>query len=183
MRKNINVDEVILRVILAAGVISVALLAPNCVQLLAPLVKKMDNHRRYQYYVPTRVKLLVKKGLVKMDRNQGQTTVSLTAKGERLLERSRIKNQVAIDSKKWDGKWRVVIFDIKEYRRGERDWLRVELSEFGFIRLQNSVWVTPYDCAEFVDLLKLDIGLDREVIYMVVEKIENDKWLKREFGL
>lgn len=180
MRKNIDVQEVILKTILVAGVISLAVMAPNCVQLLAPLVK---DKRKYRYYVNTRVKSLAKKGLIKIERDGKETMISLTAKGERQLAKAGIKQAIELRNKKWDSKWRVVIFDIKEYKRGERNWLRAELSEFGFIRLQNSVWVTPYDCEEFVDLLKADIGLGREVIYMVVEHIENDKWIKKEFDL
>ncbi len=46
---------------------------------------------------------------------------------------------------KWDHKWRVVIFDIKEIHKYERDRLRDKLKELGFGMLQESVWVTPHD--------------------------------------
>ena len=57
------------------------------------------------------------------------------------------------------------------------------LRSFGFICLQNSVWVYPYECQEIIDLLKQYLELKEEALYMTVESIENDKWLKKEFEL
>ena len=84
---------------------------------------------------------------------------------------------------RWDGKWRLVVFDIREYKRAVRDKVRNELSAFGFRRLQQSVWVYPYDCEEMVVLLKADHRIGREVLYITAGKIENDLWLRSEFGL
>ena len=53
----------------------------------------------------------------------------------------------------------------------------------GFLRLQDSVWVYPYDCEDFVALLKADLRLGREMLYIIAEKIENDGWLRQEFNL
>ena len=43
----------------------------------------------------------------------------------------------------WDGKWRLVIFDVPVGRDSQRDRLRRYLREKGFGYLQNSVWITP----------------------------------------
>ena len=51
-------------------------------------------------------------------------------------------------------KYRVIIFDISEMRRKDRDKLRRIIRGFGFICLQNSVWVYPYHCQEIIELLK-----------------------------
>lgn len=62
-------------------------------------------------------------------------------------------------NKKWDGKWRVVVFDIKEMNRYLRDRLRDKLKELGFGMLQESVWITPHDIGkdmrEFLEERKL----------------------------
>lgn len=52
---------------------------------------------------------------------------------------------------KWDGKWRIVIFDIPERRRAARDLLRHHLKSWGFEIWQQSVWATKRNC---VDLLR-----------------------------
>jgi len=77
----------------------------------------------------------------------------------------------------------VVIFDIKERRKIIREELRKELINLGFRRLQNSVWIYPYECEELIIMLKSYFSIGKDVLYMVVERLENDKWLKRDFGL
>jgi len=52
-----------------------------------------------------------------------------------------------------------------------------------FFRLQDSVWVFPYDCEDFMALPKADLRVGRNVLYVIVEKIENDKHLNEHFGL
>ena len=64
-----------------------------------------------------------------------------------------------------------------------RDRLRITMRGLGFARLQNSVWVYPYDCEDLMALLKADLKLGVAVLYMVVEHIENDKHLRAQFAL
>jgi len=84
--------------------------------------------------------------------------------------------------KRWDRKWRVVIFDIGEKQRRIRDQLRITLNKIGFVKLQKSVWVYPYDCEDFMMLLKANFELGRNLLYLVVDEIEDDQWLKKIFG-
>jgi len=57
------------------------------------------------------------------------------------------------------------------------------MSGLGFVRLQDSVWVFPYDCEDFVALLKADLKIGVAVLYLIVEQIENDKHLRAHFDL
>jgi phenylacetic acid degradation operon negative regulatory protein len=43
----------------------------------------------------------------------------------------------------WDGRWRLVLFDVPESCRARRNQLRRYLRSQGFGYLQNSVWITP----------------------------------------
>lgn len=43
----------------------------------------------------------------------------------------------------WDGKWRMVLFDIGEAQSTQRDRLRRYLRDAGFGYLQHSVWISP----------------------------------------
>lgn len=47
-------------------------------------------------------------------------------------------------SKKWDGRWRVVIFDVSEKDKKRRDQLRQKIFHLGFGMLQESVWISPF---------------------------------------
>ena len=83
----------------------------------------------------------------------------------------------------WDGKWRVVIYDIKEDRKRMRRELREALMHFDFVLIQKSVWVYPYPCESLLATIKADFKIGKEVLYMVVDTLENDKWLRSHFHL
>lgn len=90
---------------------------------------------------------------------------------------------IKIKRKKWDQKWRVVVFDVWENTRSKRDALRYEIKNFGFIQLQRSVWIYPYECAEFIELLKTDLSFGKNIRYMVLEKLDHDDKLRKYFKL
>ena len=85
--------------------------------------------------------------------------------------------------KRWDSRWRVLIFDIPEYRKSLRDKIRNTLRMIGFVHLQHSVWVYPYDCEDLVALLKADFKVGKDMLYMIVEELEGDYKLKSHFDI
>lgn len=64
------------------------------------------------------------------------------------------------EDEKWDGKWRLVIWDIPEKRRKARDLLRHQLKQLGFKKVQNSVWASKKNCTELLKeyIKKVGIG-------------------------
>ncbi len=183
---KIKVAKVILGVVNAAGVLAVAAVAPNALQAIDLFYDK--KKRRYdiykkRYYINTSINKLKDKSLIKFEKEGEKTFVRLTEKGELELSKYRFQEKRIEKPAKWDKKWRVVIFDIKEHRKKTRNGLRRELINLNFVRLQNSVWAYPYECEEIIIMLKSYFGIGKDVLYMVVEKIENDKWLKKDFGL
>lgn len=67
----------------------------------------------------------------------------------------------------WDGKWRLVIWDIPEKRRAARDLLRYKLKQLGFKQWQQSVWASKINCTKLLrDFIK-KVGIEDWV--MVVE--------------
>lgn len=84
----------------------------------------------------------------------------------------------------WDGKWRVVMFDIRERRRKVRSQLRSLLSNAGFLRLQDSVWIYPYPCDEFIGLVRAHLKSGTgEMLSFVAEALESDRPLREHFHL
>ena len=106
-----------------------------------------------------------------------------TRKGEIALGRWKLRNYKIQKPKRWDKKWRVLIFDIAETRKHIRDDIRNSLKKMGLYKLQNSVWAYPYDCEDYTTMLKADSEIGKSLLYMVVDKIEYDIQLKRFFGL
>lgn len=88
--------------------------------------------------------------------------IKLVVNSSRELDK-KMKNA----KKEWDGKWRLVIFDIPEKHRKARNLIRFKLKEWGFKKFQDSVWGTKVSCAaEFRKYIQ-EVGIQDWV--MVVE--------------
>jgi len=177
---KIQYTPIILSTIGAVGILAVGLVAPNAVQMFGPILKKKKNYDP-AYYIRKKIKNLEEKGLVKIFTENGRAVVRLTNKGEKQLDWHRTKEREI--KEKWDGHYRLVAFDVPEHRRGIRNKLRKELLDFGFVQLQRSIWLYPYDCQEFVDLLKADLHIGKDVLIIKANNIENDWWIRRAFQL
>lgn len=182
-KKLASVGKDILITVGILGFVAIAAVSGNAVQLLkyTPLG---NNRRRYKTYEINRsIKKLLDKGFMSKKSHKNIESLVITEKGKKLLQKYELESLVKEKPPKWDKKFRVVIFDISEQRKKTRDRLRMKLRSFGFLCLQNSVWIYPYDCQEIIELLKQYLELKGEVIYMSVDSIENDAWLIESFGL
>jgi Phenylacetic acid-responsive transcriptional repressor len=177
--KKAEIQKIILKTIKLAGMISVATIAPNVLSAMKKL--GLITHPRQIESIKRSRDKLVEKGL--LDNKNGQ--LKITQHGKRYLFKCLTlgENKELNKKKKWDGKWRVLVFDIPEIRRFDRDSIRYALVSIGFMRLQDSVWIYPYNCEDLISLLKADTETDDNVLYMIVEAIENDEPIKKYFGL
>jgi len=181
--KRKNIQKIILNTIFATGVLSVALIAPNVLSVIKQLEGSPKRKKNLKYSINASFTRLQEKRLIEIVEINGKKIARITKKGESKLDFLAKHNFKLKIPNRWDGRWRVVIFDIKESRSKTRFLLRKTLSEIGFIRLQNSVWIYPYDCEDLISLLKADFKIGKDVLYMIVEKLENDWQLKKAFKL
>lgn len=90
----------------------------------------------------------------------------ITQKGEdyadEILSNLKIK-------KSWDGKWRLVMFEIPEKQRTVRDKLRRALNDLGLGILQSSVWISPQDVKQKIDLISQKLKLGNQLKYFEVD--------------
>ena len=179
MRKR-NLRNAALMAIGAAGIIAVAAVAPNMFQILG----RTGALARLKYRSKGVLARLKQKGEIEFVERDGKKYAQLTDRGEKALDLNREKLKI-IDNKpkKWDRRYRLVMFDIPEKHKKVREHLRFEMQEIGFLRIQDSAWVYPYDCEEFIALLKADLHIGKDVLYTVVEEIGNGKWIRKHFGL
>lgn len=178
-----NLQKVVLRTVAAAGFLSVAILAPNAVRMLRSFDGTRERSKNPKYSINSTINKLLEAKLIHFEDSGRGKFVRLTEKGEqklRMLENYGFKFE---KPRKWDGKWRILIFDIKINRNNTRDKLRRTLKAIGFIQLQKSVWVFPYDCEDLILLLKADFKIGKDVLYMIVDMIENDSGIKKLFNL
>jgi len=175
-----NIQALILESLRMAAVMGVAITAPNAIQTL----KKFGLTDTASRNSNRSLKRLLSNGLIEFKvALSGKKFLSITGLGRKKLDYLELNNFFFKKPKFWDGKWRVIIFDIKEKYRYKRDALRAYLVKIGFVKLQASVWVFPYDCEDLLLLLKTDLELGRSLLYVVADTIENDKYLREEFGL
>lgn len=172
-----DIQKAILVSVQVAGLLSVALLAPNSIKYLKSL-GLLPTKRQKDIILRSRQSLLTQ-GLLKYENG----FLKLTEKGEAKLQLLEMKDWKIDKPRRWDGKWRVLIFDIPESRRPLRQKIRNTLSNIGFVKLQDSVWVYPYACEDLVTLLKADFKVGKDLLYLIVDFIENDKNLRKFFGL
>lgn len=181
-RRQRYVQDTVMAAVGVAGVLAVTMLAPNVFQLLPHIMGK----KRYKlaFQTKTAVSRLLVKGHIRFITRDGKKYIELTDVGRRTLALEREKARITdVSRKKWDKRYRLVMFDIPQRRKSTRDRVRLLMHECGFLRLQDSVWVFPHDCEELIALAKADLRIGRDIVYAVVESIENDGWIKRHFGL
>ena len=185
VRRRTNIQKIVLRTIATAGILSVALLAPNALRLLAVTEKGEGKRRRMnpKYLIDTAFGKLRTRGLIMIEEGPGGKIIRLSKEGEHKLGTMLAKSPDTRKHKKWDRRWRMVIYDIPEVRKGTRIALQRTLLAFGFYQLQASVWIYPYECEELLILLKADFKIGKNVLYGVVEKVEGDEKIPEYFDL
>lgn len=173
------VAKTILEIAEVTGMLATALLAPNAV---ASLYGKNATKQK-QWYVWQVIKKLEREGLLERRGRGDSARFELTDKGHDVVASYEIGKLSIRKPLRWDGKWRLVIFDIKEKKRIARDELRDTLDTLGFQKLQRSIWVHPYPCAELISLIKRKHNLSKDILYLEVDVLENDSWLRDVFFL
>jgi len=183
-QRRVPIKNLLLRSLVVAGVISIALVAPKMTRLLKELDRPAKNRAQLYRRITQGVNRLEQDGLVTVSGEYGKRRVEITEKGLEMMERIEFGEYAIPEPAFWDGKWRVLIFDINERRRRVRNQLRRLLDGVGFVRIQDSVWVYPYACDEFISLvrahLKSGVG---EIRFFVAEALESDKGLREHFRL
>ncbi len=113
---------------------------------------------------------------------KGQQVISLTKKGKTKFLKFKLED-ISWESKNWDRKWRLVIYDIGKLKRKSQDRFRRLLKEMNFYPLQKSVYLTPYQCQNEIDYLREYFNLGEEVLLIEVNRLENEKLYVDYFGL
>lgn len=142
--------------------------------------KYYDDDRYDKAEINDRIQYLKSMGMIKMFTENNERFAELSPKGfEKIKE---ISAEIKITRpKKWDKKWRVVIFDILEKFRGSRDSLRLKLVNLGFIKIQKSVYVYPFPCTEEIVTLSRSLGVEKSVTIMIADIIQGEENIIYQF--
>jgi CRISPR/Cas system-associated endoribonuclease Cas2 len=182
---RLPIQTIALRTLYATGAITTALVAPKMLKMF-PAFDRGKNRRKELYWRADQALYRLRdKKLITFSKTDGRRpTVHLTTRGEVEITKIILRQYKISETTIWDGKWRVVIFDIREKRRFIRQKLRTLLAGAGMVRLQDSVWVHPYPCDELVSLLRANLKSGTgELLYFIAEGLESDRHLREHFNL
>ena len=174
-----EIAAVILKTILAVGFVAVALSAPNAVQL-------------FKYFNPrtARERERIKQSFMKLERGgyikrrdalDGYFT--LTQKGKSRAMRYEIEKTKIPRPKKWDDRWRLVMFDVPEKEKRARQAINFALKKIGCVHYQKSVFITPFPCEHEVNFVARCFGVRKYIRIVIADRIEGDTALKTKFNL
>lgn len=179
-KKKKDIQNAVLAAVAITGLLAFAAVAPNALKLLDYLPNEKYN---LKYRMKSVTGRLVAKGYAAWVERDGKKFLRITPAGRKAFAFEQAKVALKNQKKKWDGRWRMIVFDVPERRRPIRNRLRAVMCEIGFVRLQDSVWVYPYDCEDFVALLKAELRIGKDVLYAIADTIEHDKSLRLHFKL
>jgi len=132
---------------------------------------RKDSHKRNTYR-------LMKEGYI---RNSGEN-IEITQKAQRALGRLIDQELKIYKPEQWDKKWRIIIFDIPEKRRSDRNKFRLKLKNLGLEMIQKSVFCYPHDCLREITFLTRHLGIKEYVTYFEASDIVTSKNIFKIFS-
>lgn len=114
------------------------------------------------------LKRLRERGLIEQseDKDAGRIIYQLTKAGRDFILLDLPEDQI-----EWDGKWRLVIFDIPENKRAVRTILRGRLKLWGFKRWQQSVWASKKNVTAKLRQLVRDLKIENWVLVIESDNV------------
>ena len=133
--------------------------------------------RKQLYIALERLKL---KGMVDFIKSSnGVEKVRLTQPGRAKALKFQFLNLELQRPRRWDEKWRLVLFDIPEVKKKIRDALRRKLKDLGFHEFQKSVFVCPYSCRDEINFVINFFDIADYVWYLETQLVPDNVFRKK----
>lgn len=161
------------------GVVAVGILAPNLFKILRiPNYVERGKRLNKEGFLRSRRACyqLEKRGLIERDFTKGSShRWRLTLLGKEMIERIviRPKKKIAAGPVQWDGKMRLIAFDIPDTYKCARDVFRNKLKVMGCYPLQRSVLAYPYPCKQELLVTAARLGIQDFVEIYTIEDFDN----------
>jgi DNA-binding transcriptional regulator PaaX len=135
---------------------------------------KDSEDPKVTYSLSRSIKNLIDSGHAEIHNSDNQKYLKITKKGRAKLNSIHLEGSDALVPRTWDGFWRIIILDIGEDRKSEREAMRYLLKKANFICIKNTVWVSPYPYEHLFTNIKKDLGLTTELMIIVTNKIDQE---------
>ena len=181
--RNSKITKVVLATLAIASIpliLGTAVAMGNAVQVFSMFDSKKYKKRQ----ITSTVASLKQRKLIDYisDKN-GVVNVRITQKGKSVLKRFAIDVIKITKPNKWDGNWRVVMFDLPVRFSKARNALRFKLKQLGFVQFQKSVWLYPYTCEDEIIFVADYYKVKKYIEFLEVKSISSSLKLKKHFGL
>ena len=133
-----------------------------------------NNCKNPAYAITRSLKGLRNAGLIEQISSPQNDYARLTKEGKKKMHSLELDNDTTLVNTSWDGFWRIILLDLPEDRKTERESLRYLLKKAGFVCLKNSVWISIYPYEHFFVNIKKDLGLTTEMMIIVTDKLDEE---------
>jgi DNA-binding transcriptional regulator PaaX len=184
MKRKSEVIKIVLKMMAAGVLIPAIFLFPGFTIFLKDFLKG-KNIKSTDKYFKRMLKKIKEEKLIRVVQRGDEDFLEITELGKKELLKYNINDLKIKKPKIWDGKWRMVIFDIPEKFRDGRVALSQKLKEMGFYRLQKSVFVYPYECENEIDFIREFFDVKKFVILLCIPTMGKyyNLILKKHFNL
>ena len=126
------------------------------------------------YAISRALKNLVEGKYAEIHNSERQEYVKITPRGKNKLNTMLLESEDALVPQTWDGFWRIILLDLPESRKSERESLRYLLKKANFVCLKNSAWISPYPFEHLFMNIKKDLGLTTEMMIIVTQFMDEE---------
>lgn len=149
------------------------------------IVEKQDSKRKVKpkYVINRAIKQMIETDMIQEHETPQSSFLSLSSEGRHKLRNIKLSSKNHLVSTTWDGYWRMVILDIKEDQKSQRDALRYVLKKAQFVQLKASVWISPFPLEHMMINMKEDLKLHDEMMVIVTDKLDpgTEELLQKRF--
>ena len=165
----------ILKAIAVTGMVAIAAtnpqFGPRLIKELAYQYKKKKDRNAYHS-----LQYLQSRGYVEfLKTKDGLQKVKITQKGKEIIKQIDIENLQLKKASSWDQRWRVVTFDVPNYKSNNRLAFTEKLKNIGFRMIQKSLWVYPYPCREEIMILRKFYDIEKYVTYLETAMVDDEE--------
>lgn len=177
----------ILKLIGTGAFLAASIAVPNLPRILKPFLKdenEFEVWKRFNVpYLKRILQRLEKEKFVEIKEDKNYQVVEITDRGRRRILKCVLDELTIEKPKVWDGKWRLISYDIPRKYSRLRKIFREYLRTWGFFPLHESVFLHAYPCGKQIEFLREYLGIGKYVRFFSVSRIENDKPFRDFFGV
>ena len=170
-RRKPSIQRAILKTLSKKGVTPLESIKKNVGDAI---LGQSETDNKTGYAIARSIKNLLTDGLIEAFNSEHNQYLRLTKEGKHKINNIALECEESLVSTKWDGFWRIILLDIPEERKNEREALRYLLKKAGFVLLKNSVWISMYPYEHLFTNIKNDLNLKTELIIIVTDKIDEE---------